>query len=414
EHDDLHHRNDSEDDDETIDELDSRPKKPLPLITPAQIHAMNSAPYVFPDPNDMTGLPTLASENPHTQRTRSGPAPDVLPDDTQLAIPFTNATFPRVSIPFSVLTQNMLDDVVDSLGDEELAIVPYGAGAEFYKDNPHANKEVTKFLHSLLYDTTTIRVSMPTAKSKPKRPFDGPWLMILTGAGDDLRKFLLWNQTFSIHEKLTFNVMPFDRTIESWVVMTIDGDAVSKEKAAMAKVLGAIKHRLWNDPTFLNFVNRILGAAGVPGSGRQRVVEATKTFDLTYIETDDVNGNNAPVYQLTAKPITSDPKDHRQWLGLIRSMRGGYRVGYDTLRIDKRWVNCTWCKSQMHPGHSCPFPLVDGWLGIKPDNAARHAARIQKEMDKEEGSSKGKGKSGGRPSGRWSQAGASKRGHKWY
>ncbi|KAF8143123.1 hypothetical protein K438DRAFT_1634240 [Mycena galopus ATCC 62051] len=362
------------------------------------------------------GLPILSSENPHTQMTRSGPAPEILPDDTQLVIPFTNTVFPHISVPYSVLTQNMLDDVIDSLDDKELAIVPFGTGADFYKDNPHTNQEVTKFLHSLLYDTTTIRVSMLMAKSKPKCSFNRPWPIILTGAGDDLAEFLCWNQTFSIHDKLTFNVVPFDRTIESWVVMIIDSDTVSKEKCAMAKVLHAIKYRLWNDSTFLNFVNRVLGAAGVPGSGRQQVIEATKTFNLTYIETDDMNSNKALVYQLTAKPITSDPKDHRLWLSVIRSMRGGYRVGYDTLCIDNHWVNCTWCKLQMHLGHNCPFPLVDGWLGIKPDNTTRHATRIQKEMDREEGSSKGKGKdkSDGCPSGRWSQAGASKHGHKWY
>ncbi|KAJ6574062.1 hypothetical protein B0H19DRAFT_1341032 [Mycena capillaripes] len=352
---------------------------------------MNTAPYAFPNPEDMTGLPTKAEENPHTQTSQSGEVPGTLPDANLLKVPFTLAIFPRVVIPYSILTQNMAEDQVEQIDEECLAIVPWNAGPKCYKENPHANREVAKFLESLPFGTSEIEVALPKAKHKEKRDFEGPWPMLLKGADEDLTKFLLWHQTFSVNVKLTFSVVRFDKDIESWVVMTISGDAVRDTPHAKAKVLGAIKRRLWNNTPFVNFVNGVLGAAGVAGSGRQRVVEATRTFQLTYVETDDQAGDHAPVFQLTAKPITTDPAKHRQWLALIRGLPGGYVAGLHALHIDKRWVNCTGCKSQMHPAHSCPLPKITGWLGQVPDNAARHAARIEQKTGGGNGD-KGKGK----------------------
>ncbi|KAJ6521136.1 hypothetical protein DFH09DRAFT_803955, partial [Mycena vulgaris] len=165
---------------------------------------------------------------------------------------------------------------------------------------------------------------------------------------------------------LAFHVTTFDPDAECWVVMTISGDSVRDDPAAKAKVLGTIKRRLWNDNRFVNFVNGVLGVAGVPGSGRQRVVEATKTFDLVYVETENAQGVHAPVYQLTAKPITTDPATHCTWIALIRGLPGGYVTGLHALVIDKRFVDCVWCKSRMHPAHNCPFPQIEGWLGANP------------------------------------------------
>ncbi|KAF7372210.1 hypothetical protein MVEN_00080300 [Mycena venus] len=287
----------------------------------------------------------MAHENPHTKMTRPDPAPAVLPDADKLAILFTNAQFPRIGVVYSRLTKNMQDDGVEAVGSirNTLAVVPFGAGAEFYKNNRHANRDVEKFLHSLPYGTTGIDVAMPTAKHTPKGTFDGPYPMVLTGCSEDLAKFLVWNRTFAINDKVTFNVF-----MNSHSTATL----------------------------------YLLGAAVVPGSGKQRVVEATKSFCLTYIETDDHRGDRAPVYQLTAKPISSDPDVH---------------LGYHAIIINKRWVDWSWCLSKMHPAHNCNLPAINGWLGLKPDNAARHAARIAKMKEKEESNSKGKGKAKGRP-----------------
>lgn len=141
----------------------------------------------------------------------------------------------------------------------------------------------------------------------------------------------------------------------------------------------------------------------MPGSKCQRVVEATKPFDLVYVETDNVCSEHTPVFQLVRKLISNDPKTQRTWVDLIRRLCGGYRAGYHTLQIDKQWINCMGCKSQMHSVHGCPLPKVEGWLGIKPDNAQHHTARLQKQ--KEGDTAFGKGRGGGRGGNRGSRGG---------
>ncbi|KAJ6507540.1 hypothetical protein DFH09DRAFT_943064, partial [Mycena vulgaris] len=279
-----------------------------------------------------------------------------------------------------------------------LAILPHGAGPKYYKEHPHANREVMKFLDTLDLDTEGIDVALPMPQRTPKREFEGPWPMIMTGASAELKDFLLWYQTFSVNTKLTFHVTTFDPTTVCWVVMTISGDAVRNDAVTKARVLGTVKRRLWNDTGFVNFVNRVSGAAGVAGSARQRVVEATKSFDLVYVETEKSEGAHAPVYQLTAKPISNDPATHRQWIALIRGLKGGYVVGMHVLLINKHFVDCIWCKGRLHPAHNCPFHQTEGWLGIKPDGAERHKQRVDR--DDNDGGHRVGGRGRGRGHGR--------------
>ncbi|KAJ7026026.1 hypothetical protein C8F04DRAFT_1268622 [Mycena alexandri] len=175
----------------------------------------------------------------------------------------------------------------------------------------------------------------------------------------------------------------------------------------------ADQHRLWADSTFVNLVNAILATQGVLGSALQRVVQATKSFKLVYIDTGNTKGEHAPVYQLTGKPISKDPKNHRRGLALICGLRRGYIVGMHELVIDKCFADCLWCKLKMHPVHGCPFHGTDRWLGTKPDNAQRYLQRTCNEQNREGhqvgGSSKakdkGKGCQEGNHSARWSTVG---------
>jgi hypothetical protein len=357
--DNLVHGNDNLDaDEETIDKPESCSKHPLPLITPTQLHIMNSAPYTFPEPEDMTGLPTAADENPHSKFMWADPTPAMLPDWDWLKIPFTNTVFPHILIPFSILTGNVPDGIVTDLGrgKGELVIVLYDAGLKFYQENGTANKDLEKFLHSLVFDMTGINVTLPMAKStggKNDHEFSRPWPMIITGASTAPTEFLLWHQTFAVNTKLTFLAHPFDCTLASWHMMIISGDTICDTPPTKAKVLDAIKGQVWNNEGLANFADRTLGAAGVPGSKCQHMVEATKSFDLVYVETNNVHGEHAPVFQLVRKPISDDPKTQHTWVNLIRRLHGGYHIGYHALQIDKQWINCTGCKSQMHPEHGC-------------------------------------------------------------
>jgi hypothetical protein len=76
----------------------------------------------------------------------------------------------------------------------------------------------------------------------------------------------------------------------------------------------------------------------------------------------------------------------------------------------------------MHPAYGCTLPKVEGWLGIKPDNAQCHAARLQKQKEDEAMFGKGRGggrggsrggRGGGHSRGGWTTIGHH-RGHKWY
>jgi hypothetical protein len=202
-------------------------------------------------------------------------------------------------------------DGIKAAPADHIAILPHGGGRNFYQQRPHANREVVAFLETIDLVTGDIDVALPYAfkVAKQGRDFDGPWPMILTGASDDLKAFLLWHQTFSVNDKLTFHAIPFDLDVESWVIMTISGDAVRDDARSKAKALGQIKRRLWADTQFVNFVNTVLAKAGVSGSPNQRVVEATKSFELTYVDTGNVKGEHAPVYQLTGKPTTKDASE---------------------------------------------------------------------------------------------------------
>ncbi|KAJ7727578.1 hypothetical protein B0H16DRAFT_1428949 [Mycena metata] len=386
-------------------------------MTPAA-KAMNLAPYTMPDPEDMTGLPTYADQNPNAQMTKGNPEPEVLPCVERITVPYTLGTFPRISMPFPRLTQNMSPGQVQGIEaapKQYIALLPHGTGRSFYQRRPHANREAKAFIESFDLDTDGIDIALPIAHHPGKKPrdFDGPWPMILSGASPELRDFLLWYQTFAVNENVTFHAIAFNLDAEDWVIMTISGDAVHPDARSIAKALGSIKRRLWADTTFVNFVNAVFAQAGIGGSACERVVEATKSFQLTYIDTGNAKGDHAPVYQLTGKPISKEPETHRRWLSLIRGLRGGYVVGMHALVIDKRFVDCVWCKSKMHPAHGCPFHGVDGWLGTKPDNVQRYLDRTHNQQ-KDEGhrvdgghkaNNKGKGRQEGNRSDGWSTVG---------
>ncbi|KAF8178317.1 hypothetical protein K438DRAFT_1977953 [Mycena galopus ATCC 62051] len=378
------------DDEPTIDEPESRPHRPLPHRN-FQPHAMNATPYTFPDPESTYRLPTMVGENPHLKETQEDPAPAILPNADNIRVPFTLKIFPRIVLTLAQLTKNMAEgQVADIVANPSnfIALIPHGAGKKFFDEHPHANREAKEFIESLRTDEMSVEgidVALPKAKHKAKRDSDGPYPMILTGANAALAEFLTWHQTFSVNARLTFHALKFDHTVVSWVVMTIAGDAVRDGPETKVKVLGAIKKRCWGDGRFGTITAGLQSEAGVAGSFSHRIVSATDTFDLTYIHSDNAQGDAAPIFLLTAKPLTSDPEKHKRWLQAIRDIPGGYFVGMHALQINTRLLDCFWCKNQTHPAHGCAFHKVDGWLGVIPDNAQRHEDRIRRNKERDEG-----------------------------
>ncbi|KAF5379137.1 hypothetical protein D9615_006085 [Tricholomella constricta] len=86
-----------EEEEDTIDDLDSRPKRPEPRRKMADT-------FVFPNAFDMKDLPTLSDQNPAIQQSCQGPLP-FTPAPT--AIAFTRAALPRSVIPMTTLLNNL-------------------------------------------------------------------------------------------------------------------------------------------------------------------------------------------------------------------------------------------------------------------------------------------------------------------
>ena len=396
---------------QTIDEPDSRPRRRLPTRDVPM-----APPFIFPNAYDMTDLPTQADENPIHHKSQQGEVP-TLPQLT--STPFTRAIYPRITIPFSTLVANLdeqLVKVVSDAPDDFIAIVVFGAGSKFFRENPTANVEVRRFISSLGLPNQNVSVAKPAPKNKPnqKRDFEKPWTMILAGAEPELRNFLLWHQTFAVTPTLAFNALPFDKGIQSWVIMNISGDAVTDSQAAKNQALGIIKSHLWFNSKFRAFADRCLAALGVGESQAERACLVTMTYDLTYIETKDSQGNDAPIWQLTGKPITADPDRHKEYLGIIRGER--YLVGVHFLEIEKRFVDCAGCKSDTHPAHMCPFPKIEDWMGPTPDNVERFLKRTEGSSGSKKGKSspssrggKGSSSKGGPSKGGWQTVSRSRR-----
>ncbi|KAJ7026025.1 hypothetical protein C8F04DRAFT_1190940 [Mycena alexandri] len=135
------------------------PTSPTPLITPA-VKAMNSALYMLPDPDDMTGLPIDTNQNSNTQSAKGDPEPDTIPCVKHITVPFTLATYPRIIMPFPRLTQNMNPAQVEGIKaapTEYIAVLPHGAGRSFYQrglrrqQDPTCPSQLTKAISITLY-----------------------------------------------------------------------------------------------------------------------------------------------------------------------------------------------------------------------------------------------------------------------
>ncbi|KAF5371504.1 hypothetical protein D9615_009583, partial [Tricholomella constricta] len=184
-----------EEDIETIDDPDSRPKRPEPRRKMADT-------FVFPNAFDMKDLPTLSDQNPAIQQSCQGPLPFT---PAPAAIAFTRAALPRSVIPMTTLLNNLhltISEEVEKNPENYLAIVPFGAGNRLFRDHPHLNTDIVNFLRSLGIgsEDQKLSISRPVARSRPnqRRDFEKPWTMVLDGASAELRSFLLWQQTFAI------------------------------------------------------------------------------------------------------------------------------------------------------------------------------------------------------------------------
>jgi hypothetical protein len=165
---------------------------------------------------------------------------------------------------------------------------------------------------------------------KPKGEFDPPWVYILADASAKLKAYLLWQQTFATPSSLAFNVVPFDRSSRSWVIMNLSGDPIANDIKAMHNALGAIKGTLWKSEDFRRITNQCLAAADVGGSASQRAFMVTQTYDLRYSdhmqgETPHHNGFSWESLSLLIQRFTSSTSGSSGTsLGYTNSMSAKY------------------------------------------------------------------------------------------
>jgi hypothetical protein len=332
-----------------------------------------SAVFHFPDdPADMTDLPTDRDENPHlhvSQSTAVGSKPSYSPPVN--AMQFTRASYPRTIIPYRDLTGNLDDNIKKAIDEEKgnyLAILPFGAGSRYNKEfGLNLKKNLTDFLLSLGFKIEAFDIAQVVPRTKAGRTsdFDKPWIWILECQSKRLRTYLLWYQTFAIRPDLTFTVVPFNKQLKSWVITNITGGAVRDDPQKIAEALGEIKRTLWHNEAFRRIVNDCMAERKVEGSIDERALLATKSYELFFVANKDASGAEVPMWLLTGKPITENEEKHKDYLKVIRSTK--FFVGIHALLLEKKFVNCVWCKSDTHPGHACLLPQVEDWNGPKPE-----------------------------------------------
>ncbi|KAG7451344.1 uncharacterized protein BT62DRAFT_1071918 [Guyanagaster necrorhizus] len=328
--------------------------------------------------NSLTLVPPPTCLFPYDKFTCSGETPATLPAGSET--PFTDATHPRVFIPWSHITAAFPEDMRDAIAtspEKFIAAVPFGAGPKFYAENRRADLLLKTFLEDLDFpDKGKLTVSFPIEAKEDKKgrnkdegrsrktAFDKPWPLIITDFSEDFAKFLLWNQCFA-----------------NGIACSFQGNVVSNDPDLIAEALACIKAATWPDVSIQNLVKHITQTQGRSGNPAELTVKMTQSWRLSYIETKNFKDDKGPVFLLTREPITDNLDMHRSIAAHIRKLK--IRVNYQQLINVDKIVGCDWCKNQNHPSHACPFPEVDStWYG--PSTDERRLGMMKSETPKDD------------------------------
>ncbi|KAK0500836.1 hypothetical protein EDD18DRAFT_1067103, partial [Armillaria luteobubalina] len=305
-----------------------------------------------------------------------GEKPATLP--TGSGIPFTDATFPCVFIPWNHIMAGFPEEIWEAIAaspEKFIAAVPFGAGPKFYADNHRADLLIKTFLDGLDFpDKGKITVFFPLETKEDKKSanrdeghsrrsaFNKPWPLVVTGFSEDFGKFLLWNQCFAMASQSMWNLVPFNLKLLAWTIMAFQGNVVCNEPELIAEALTCIKATVWRDVTIQNLVKRITQAHRRSGNPAELIVNMMQSWHLLYIETKNFDDNKGPIFLLTGAPIMDNLDFHRAIAAHICRLK--IHVNYQQLINVDKIIGCDWCKNQNHPSHACPFPEVNTtWYG---------------------------------------------------
>ncbi|KAK0443411.1 uncharacterized protein EV420DRAFT_1649195 [Desarmillaria tabescens] len=146
--------------------------------------------------------------------TTNSPAPAKNPPFSlwDLPPPFTDATFPKVYVPWNHLTAGFPEDLwkdITASPNSFITVIPYGAGPKFYSENPRADLLLMEFLNRFDFpDKGAIMAFYPVEMGEERKGrnkeegcnwksvFDKPWPLIVTSISDDFMRF---NASLSPH-----------------------------------------------------------------------------------------------------------------------------------------------------------------------------------------------------------------------
>ncbi|RPD77088.1 hypothetical protein L226DRAFT_483424 [Lentinus tigrinus ALCF2SS1-7] len=345
---------------------------PLPARTSRPQNEM-ALPIHLYKPDDFNGLPTAVDENPHIGSTRQGEKPE-LPKLTYTC--FADVEFHATHIPDFKMRGNVNEEQLaslDALGTRLLYVVLHGGGQRFLKRAPEKVKEVKDFLQSLSFEChegakPELDVIAPIAKNPSDRKrFGQPWTLFLVLGEEEhaLRKYLLWQQVFSVHPTLSFSIFE-SAPGQPWPIMVLTGaeGAVVDSPEAKKQVLAAIKKKLWSNLDYCIYAAGLVAAYwGAAGNMATLARMSTDSLDIKCVRAE-LSGSEklVPAYLVVAKPPTTDRGEYQRWSNFFTAPGEYWRELYQ-LKVNAATVDCKLCKDASHCACDCPLPTTLGWQG---------------------------------------------------
>lgn len=304
------------------------------------------------------------------------------------SVPFTDEQY---EIP--VISRSRLLDNIDPEQKKEvlnnansyLAIVPYGAGQGWASMYPNAKETILNFIRGVdLPGMENLDLVLGRKAKKMDRYFDHPWPLFLSGFSKNMKDFLLDQAVFPLREPgATFFVYALDEDKPNWFWLGLKGDAVRDGEEHAIKALASFKQKVWSNDkvqrVVRNFISQNPNSDLAKNSSNvlHATVNLTESLRIVYVDTDNHRGKDDPRYIILGLPISSSKIEQESLKGQIKTIPQ-YLVGARFMFPDSREIGCVWCKSDLHPGHSCPYPNVgEGWYGPSTDDLKKLVTRTK-------------------------------------
>ncbi|KAL0059038.1 hypothetical protein AAF712_014251 [Marasmius tenuissimus] len=340
----------------------------------------NKMPVPKPNLRAADYIPSHQDAYPYDKTTKATQTPPVQ-RPAGFSIPFTDQTYPRPYIPTKELMCNLADferSLINKDWANLVVFVPHGGGPRWFesKEFEKAPVALLDWLRGVDFpDKGTLHIHLPVPRKEADHAFGNPFTIILEGASAPFITFLLDQCVIPLATKgATFYAHSLNPSNLSWVVTNLKAGrncTIRNDPEHMKEVLACIIEKIWDNKAVQTAArviqqNRPTDVELARMTPQDIVVKITNSYRLTYIEDGNQNGEAEPRYQLLGKPVPDDPNEQRLFLNAIR--QGKYNAGFEELLVDKRVIQCVWCKQENHARFTCPYPEHgEGWLGMSTE-----------------------------------------------